>query len=1041
MKTRIGLVVSVALALVSLLALVTFTTPGEAAPVLQQSDHTCFVEITGDNATDHSSADASALQDALDALDPTSDTVKVAGTCAGVQNVGGYTQTLHITRSNVTIQGGYTPTAWLADPDPVAYPTVLDARGAGRVVLTPRGTHVQNVTLDGFFITNGDARDIAGSCYHTTPNGGGGLCLSIVTDFVIRNSTIYSNTAEKGGGLYHHGGGDVLLVNTSVISNVASLSGGGLYQSYNGIELRNCTISGNTSGDSGGGIYIFRDRLTSRNSTLSGNSASNGGGMYLESAGTDVRATIINSTIVSNTATLDGGGLYRQSTPTTLTNTLVAYNSDNNGSSPDCYGEIVSGDYNLIQDDTGCSLTGTMTHVITGTDPLLGPLADNGGPSTGSGRATWTHALLTGSPALNWIPAGSNGCGTSVTEDQRGVTRPQGSACDIGAYELAYACFAEITGDSVTDFASQDAGAVQAALDALDLTSDTVKLAGTCAGVGSRAGLMQTAYVSQSVTLQGGYTHTHWLDTPDPAIHTTRLDAESRGRVVYVSGVDATLDGLYLTGGDGAGDDGGAVFVDGGALIVLDSTFTGNQSALSGGALAAWTGALTVTDSTFTGNTASWYGGAIYSEDVITVTGSTFSDNRAEDGGAMEADGGGWIDRCTFSGNRSTNGMGGGALYVYTSTLFVSDSTFAENWATEGSGGAINNAGELSVLNSTFYSNTATSNTSGWAEGWGGAIVNYGTLIVTHSTFVSNTATYSGTTLYTYEGDGETGSGTSYLYNTLLAGETSGILHCEGGLSANLNNLIEDGSCSPALSGDPRVGALGDNDGQTQTVALLPDSPAIDAGDATMCASGDQRGYARDDWACDIGAFEMQLTDGDSVSKTVATGGIYTFGPTLVKVGVMDDGGCLTGLAAQRIETDHPNATAGIQTGRYWTLTPVGCAEGFTATLTLPLDRATSAGDKVCRWDATSAQWDCGDETVNSSADSGPVAMPDIVTRASITKWSDWAVGSQVGPTSLALSNPSATSNERWLALLGMTAVALVLAQRRARRSRFDSES
>jgi predicted outer membrane repeat protein len=354
----------------------------------------------------------------------------------------------------------------------------------------------------------------------------------------------------------------------------------------------------------------------------------------------------------------------------------------------------------------------------------------------------------------------------------------------------------------------------------------------------------------------------------------------------------------------------------------------------------------------------------------------------------------------------------------------IRDSTFAENRTTEGQGGAIYNEGALSILNSTFYSNTATASTS--SEGWGGAIVNYGALTVTHSSFISNTASYSGTTLYSSDGGGEGTSAVLYLYNNLIGGAHNGIAHCEGTVSANVNNLIEDGSCSPMLSGDPRVGSLGDNGGDTPTISLLFDSPAIDAGDTTSCAGDDQRGYARDDWACDLGAFEMQFTDGDMVSKTVASGGTYTFGPTLVRLHVEDDGGCLTGLRVQRVEMNHPTATTGIQTGRYWTLTPAGCSEGFTATLTLPLDVTPSSYDKACRWDTSSTTWDCGPHEDNQGSSDGPVAMPDIVARYPVTQLSDWAVGNNVGPTTVSLHTFSIAGGRAWLLALGLCVVTLL---------------
>ncbi|VAW42509.1 hypothetical protein MNBD_CHLOROFLEXI01-1452 [hydrothermal vent metagenome] len=120
-----------------------------------------------------------------------------------------------------------------------------------------------------------------------------------------------------------------------------------------------------------------------------GNTPSNGGGIYNSGI-----LTVTNSTLSSNSAN-NGGGIYNNSGTTTVTNSTFSGNSANN--------------------DGGGILNGSNTA------PLLGPLQDNGGP-------TFTHALLSGSPAIN---AGN----TALTTDQRGVARPQGSNDDIGAFE------------------------------------------------------------------------------------------------------------------------------------------------------------------------------------------------------------------------------------------------------------------------------------------------------------------------------------------------------------------------------------------------------------------------------------------------------------------------------------------------------------------------------------------------------------------------------------------------------------------------------
>ena len=113
-----------------------------------------------------------------------------------------------------------------------------------------------------------------------------------------------------------------------------------------------------------------------------------------------------------------------------LENSILAGNTSAVGTGTngtDCQGTINSLDYNLIQNTSYCTLTGTTTHNLTGVSADLGPLANNGGP-------TQSMSLLLGSPAID---AGNNG--TCVTNDQRGYLRPVGGTCDMGASEFGYA--------------------------------------------------------------------------------------------------------------------------------------------------------------------------------------------------------------------------------------------------------------------------------------------------------------------------------------------------------------------------------------------------------------------------------------------------------------------------------------------------------------------------------------------------------------------------------------------------------------------------
>jgi hypothetical protein len=226
-------------------------------------------------------------------------------------------------------------------------------------------------------------------------------------------------TAELRGFTLIRGAGGIVNRGTLVVSNVTvsgslgtGVSGGGM-TNVGALTVTDSTVSNNTASQSGGGI-LNTGMLTLTNSTVSGNSADLGGGIlnYLTLA-------LTNSTVSANSSRGAGSGIYNYEVATvTLTNTLVA-NACSGGTT-------VSGGGNLESPDDTCALYQTTDDVrVSAEDLKLGPLEDNGGP-------TETHALLEGSVAIDAIPEAM----CAVDEDQRGVSRPQGAACDVGAFEL-----------------------------------------------------------------------------------------------------------------------------------------------------------------------------------------------------------------------------------------------------------------------------------------------------------------------------------------------------------------------------------------------------------------------------------------------------------------------------------------------------------------------------------------------------------------------------------------------------------------------------
>ena len=269
---------------------------------------------------------------------------------------------------------------------------------------------------------NGNSTD-TNSYFGSAP--GGGIRTSFSGDVALTNSTVSGNSAKgAGGGIYTDNGGVTLT--TSTVSGNSTTGrygdGGGISTDNGRVTLTSSTISGNISSDDGGGIKTSYGRVTLTTSTVSGNSASgSGGGVYTYRGG----VTLTSSTVSSNSGGGTGGVVSVDSSfPDfdTIENSIISGNTGNGGPSDlSLYPYSLTINHSIITSTRFYTGTGNQFFV----DPLLGPLADNGGP-------TLTHSLLSGSPAIDMGDPEITGF------DQRGTpfSRDDGNGVDIGAFEV-----------------------------------------------------------------------------------------------------------------------------------------------------------------------------------------------------------------------------------------------------------------------------------------------------------------------------------------------------------------------------------------------------------------------------------------------------------------------------------------------------------------------------------------------------------------------------------------------------------------------------
>ncbi|MBK7705792.1 MAG: VCBS repeat-containing protein [Acidobacteria bacterium] len=293
-----------------------------------------------------------------------------------------------------------------------------------------------------------------------------------ITNSVFSNNSGTGGASIQGVGITAFTSGAGTLTGTwdrvSITGNTGTTAPGLVINPTGGaanLTITNSTISGNVGSASVGGVLASNAGATSGaasvinfvNSTISGNStAGAGGGVLLEQPAATGSMTMNfnfctianNGANTDNTGTDSGGGIFRSTAGAlNLKNTIVGDNFVGTGGlGPDIFGAINSQDYNHIENTAGATIGGTTTNNTTG-DAILGALANNGG-------STQTHLPGAGSAALNAIPNATNDCGTVVTTDQRGVTRPDSGACEKGSVEVSSVIVksrADFDGDGRTD--------------------------------------------------------------------------------------------------------------------------------------------------------------------------------------------------------------------------------------------------------------------------------------------------------------------------------------------------------------------------------------------------------------------------------------------------------------------------------------------------------------------------------------------------------------------------------------------------------------
>ena len=438
----------------------------------------------------------------------------------------------------------------------------------------------------------------------------------------------------------------------------------------------------------------------------------------------------------------------------------------------------------------------------------------------------------------------------------------------------------------VTNTKDNGPGSLRDAL-AVANDGDTIDATGVSGIIFLTSGELQ---INHNVTING------------PGSANLALNGSAASRVFENFAANVTISGFTITNGLPADTNGGGGILNHGGLTVSDSGIVSNSAggqppffSAGGGINSTGGGTLTVTNSVVSNNGSGYGGGIRFNGGTLTVTTSVISGNGGDGGGGISAAGTVTVSNSTINSNEG--GCAGGGI-AGNGTLTVLNSTISSNTASGGKcvqqapvgGGIAWSDGTLTVMNSTISGNTSnnagggiynsfnglvtvTNSTISGNSGFesGGGFLNDGTdgnaaVTISNSTFSGNSAPTGGSIL-------NVNGGTAQIGNTLLnAGASGGTIFNSGGTVTSLGYNLASDNGGGVLTGpgdqinsDPMLGPLQDNAGLTFTHALLPGSPAINAGNPSFTPPPlyDQRGspfHRIVNDRIDIGSFEVQVS-------------------------------------------------------------------------------------------------------------------------------------------------------------------------------------